>query len=134
MNRISALPLVLTSGLMVAALGAAPAFAATAAPTTNLALRAAKTAVAPHQKDALTGTLKEGNTLLAGQAVTVEQRLAGAQSFKRAATKKTNSKGQVVFTATPGTKKGQKEEYRLVYPGNNSHRASHSAIVTVTVS
>lgn len=113
---------------------AAPAFAATAATPTSLALKAAKSTVAPNQKDTLTGTLKAGSKALAGESVKLEKRAAGAKSFTLVTTKKTDSKGHVTLVVTPGSKKGGKEQYELVFAGTKTYKASHSSVITVTVS
>jgi hypothetical protein len=34
----------------------------------------------------------------------------------------------------PGTGKGQKEQYELFFAGNKAYKASHSSVITVTVS
>jgi hypothetical protein len=133
MNRLSRTGLILT-GALSAALVAGPALAATATPT-SLTLKAAKSSVAHNTKDSLTGTLKDAKSkALAGETVVLEKRAYGTKSFTVAATKKTNSKGQVVLTVTPGSRKGQKEQYELVYKGSATHKASHSQVITVSVS
>ena len=134
MSRLATRSIALTTGLLVAGLTAGPAFAATTVKPTSLALKAAKSSVVPNQKDTLTGTLKSGTTVLAGQTVKLEKRAAGAKSFTVVTTKKTDAKGHIVLTVTPGTKKGQKEQYELVFAGTKTYKASHSSIITVTVS
>lgn len=124
----------LAAGVATVALGASPALAATSPKPTSLTLKAAKSSVAPKAKDTLTGTLKAGNTPLKNEPVKLERRAAGAKSFTLVTTKNTDSKGQVVLTVTPGTKKGQKEQYELIFAGDKSYKGSHSSIITVTVS
>jgi 5-hydroxyisourate hydrolase-like protein (transthyretin family) len=118
----------------VMAAGAGTALATTAPQPTSLTVKAAKSTVAPHAKDALTGTLKSGSKPLADEKVKLERRQAGAKSFTLVSTKTTNSKGQVAYTVVPGTKKGQKEQYELVFAGTTSYRASHSKVITIVVS
>jgi hypothetical protein len=113
-------------------MSAAPALAAAAQPT-SLTLKAAKSSVTHNQKTTLTGTLKSGGTALAAQPVVLEKRAAGAKAWSAVSTKSTSSKGTVTYSVVPGTRKGQKEEFYLVFKGNAKYKASHSAIITVTV-
>ena len=124
--------LILTAAL-IAGVSAAPAFAATAAKATSLNLRSAHATVAPKAKDTLTGTLKAGNAAVANEKVTLEQRSGTTGKFSVVRSALTNSKGLVTFTVTPGTKKGQKEQYELVHASDAKYKASHSQIITVTV-
>ena len=126
--------LVASTTLLVMGSTAAPALAATTAKPTALTVKAAKSSVAPKAKDTLVGTLKSGGTVLKGQTVKLEQRAAGAKSFKVVSSKKTDSKGHVSWSVTPGTKKGQKEQYELVFVATKSYKASHSSVITVSVS
>lgn len=120
---------------------AAPAFAfsipsasqALAQPT-SLTLKAAKSTVAPRQKDTLTGTLKSGNKALAGQSVSLLERAPGAKHWSVVTTKTTDSLGHVALTVTPGRRKGQKEQYEVLFKGTSSYKGSHSSVITVTVS
>jgi len=132
MSRIAPASVALTTGLLVVGL-CAPAFAATTAKPTSLTLKAAKSTVAPKAKDTLTGTLKNGTHLLAGESVKLEERAAGAKRFTLVTTKQTDSKGHVAMTVVPGTRKGQKEQYELVFAGNAAYQGSHSSVITVTV-
>jgi hypothetical protein len=136
MSRTTVRSFAVAAGVLAASLAAAPAFAATAPTTkpTSLTIKAAKSTVARNQKDTLTGTLKSGKKVLAGETVKLEKRAAGAKHFTVVATKTTTAKGQVTLVVTPGTKKGQKEQYELVFSGTKSYKASHSSIITVTVS
>ena len=133
MSRLTARPTLAIAGILAASLTAAPALASAAVPT-SLTLKAAHSSVAPKAKDTLTGYLKAGKLALANQTVKLEQRASGAKTFKVVATKTTDANGKVVLTVTPGTKKGQKEQYELVFAGTKTYKASHSAIITVTVS
>ena len=132
MPRLALRLLVATTAAAVTSLSVGPAFAANASPT-SLTLKAAKSTVAPKAKDTLTGTLKAGTKVLAGQSVKLEKRAAGAKSFTLVTTKTTDAKGHVVLTVTPGTRKGQKVQYELVFAGTSTYKASHSSIITVTV-
>ena len=48
--------------------------------------------------------------------------------------KTTDSKGHVALTVTPGTRKGPKEQYELVFAGTTAIKASHNSVITITVS
>lgn len=48
--------------------------------------------------------------------------------------KTTDSKGKVVLTVVPGKKKGQKEQYELIFAGSATNKASHGSVITLTVS
>jgi hypothetical protein len=124
---------IVTTAALVVAAGAGSALASTAAKPTSLTLKAAKTTVAPKAKDSLTGTLKSGSKTLGNEPVKLERRARGAKSFTMVSTKRTNGKGKVVYSVVPGTKKGQKEQYILVFPGNKAYKASHSSVITVSV-
>jgi len=127
-------PAVVIGAVALAGLGVAPALAATAAKPTSLTLKASHTSVAPKAKDTLTATLRSGRTAVANESVKLEKRAAGAKSWTLVSAKTTNAKGQTSWSVVPGTKKGQKEQYELVFSGNKSYKASHSSIITVTVS
>ena len=125
------------AGVAATGLMAGPAFASAPAKTpTSLTLKAAHASVAPKHKDALTLTLKAGNKRLAGETVYVEKRTAGAAKFGKLVmlSKQTDAKGQVTFSVVPGTKKGHKEQYEVVFKGTSKYKASHSHVLTVTVS
>jgi hypothetical protein len=122
------------AGLLAAGLAITPAVAAgPKAKPTSLTMKATKVSVLPSQKDTLTAVLKNGTHVVAGQTVVLEKRAAGAKKWLVAATRKTNAKGAVALVVIPGIKKGQKEQYELIFPGNKTYARSHSAIITVTV-
>jgi len=41
--------------------------------------------------------------------------------------------GKVILTIVPGTRKGQKEQYELLFAANATLKASHSSIISITV-
>lgn len=126
------------ASLGLVGLAVVPANAATAKPVkapTSLTLKAHHSTVAPKHKDTLTGTLKSGRTRIAGATVTLEKRSAGShKSWTVVTTKTTDANGHVTLTVTPGSHKGHKEQYELKYAGDATHKASHSSIITITVS
>jgi 5-hydroxyisourate hydrolase-like protein (transthyretin family) len=127
-------PAAVIGAVALAGLGVTPALAATAPKPTSLTLKAAHSSVAPKTKDTLTATLKSGTKPVAGEPVKLEKRAAGAKSWTLVSSKTTNAKGQTSWSVVPGSKKGQKEQYELVFSGNKSYKASHSSVITVTVS
>jgi hypothetical protein len=133
MSRLATRPALVLASVLTASLTAGTALAATPAPT-SLTLKAAKSTVAHNTKTTLTGTLKSGTKAVAGQSVKLEKRAYGTKAFSVVSTKTTNAKGTVTYTVVPGTKKGQKTQYELVFAGNSKYKASHSQVITITVS
>jgi hypothetical protein len=133
MSRNATRSLTIAAAAVAASLAAGPAFAATSAKPTGLTLKAAKSTVAPKQREKVVGTLKQGNRVLAGQAVTLEKRAPGARSFTVVTTRRTDRNGHTFFVVAPGTRKGAKEQYELVFAGTKAYKPSHSSIVTLTV-
>jgi 5-hydroxyisourate hydrolase-like protein (transthyretin family) len=132
-------PLLVPAALAVAA-AAAVGFAASAAASapatrpTSLTLHAAHVTTAPRHKDALTATLRSLGKPVAGEPVTLESRTAGSRAFGNpvdAGT--TDSNGQITVPLVPGNSKGHKEQYRVVFAGDATHKGSRSAVITVTV-
>jgi 5-hydroxyisourate hydrolase-like protein (transthyretin family) len=109
----------------------------TASVATTATLTAAHGTVAAKAKDALTGVLKAGVMPLGGQKVSLMKRAAGAKTWTLVSTKTTDTKGTARVTVVPGTKKGH-EQYELVYKGGKAgattYEASHSSVITVTIS
>lgn len=135
MNRTISRSAVVAATLAAAAASVAPAFAASpAAKPTSITLKPAHSATAPSQRDTLTATLKSGHTGLAGQTVLLEKRAAGSRTWTLVSTKTTDAKGQVVLNVTPGSRKGQKEQYEVVFKSTSSYKGSHSAVIILTVS
>jgi pyruvate/oxaloacetate carboxyltransferase len=128
MSRIAAV----TAGVAVLGLGASPALATNSTPT-SLTLHSNRTDVPHGQKVTLTGLLKAGSKPLAGKSVQLERRAYGTKTFTVVSTKTTDSKGHVTATVVPGTRKGQKTQYELVYAGDSGYKGSHSSTITITV-
>lgn len=133
MFRSSALSLVVAAGVVAVGLSAAPALANTTH-VTSLTIKSAKSTVAPHQKTTVTGTLKSGDKPLSGQPVVLEKRAAGAKAFTVVSTQVTSPKGSVSYPVTPGSRRGQNEQYELVFKGTSTYRPSHSQVITISVS
>jgi len=103
------------------------------AKASTIAIKVAAGSVKPHAKDNITATLKSGTKVIAGATVKLEARAVGAKTWKIVSSRLTGAKGSAAFTVVPGIKKGQKEQYVIVFSGNSKYKASHSAIITVTV-
>ena len=138
-TRKAALPI--AAAVLTAAI-AVPAWAdhapAKAKPThdksTNILLKAAKSTVAPKHKTSLTATLKSAHHRLAGEELWIEERDASTHKFASPiGIGTTDSNGQVTVPVVPGNHKGHKEQYRVVFQGDTGYKASHSAVITVTV-
>ncbi|MFZ2058663.1 MAG: hypothetical protein WAV54_14755 [Acidimicrobiales bacterium] len=131
------------AGVVLVGAFAIPAFASgkpTAKPT-SITLKASKATVAPKHKVSLTATLKSGKSPLADEQLCLQSRTpsttGGWSSWGSCANfaSLTNSKGQVgVNGVVPGNKKGAKTQYEVVFPGATGYKASHSPVITVTVS
>ena len=126
-RRSAAVVAVATLGVAGAA---TDAYAAKA--STTLSIRASHTNVAPKSKDTISGVLRSSGKTLAGKAVTLESRKFGAKAWSAVGTSPTSSKGGVSFTVTPATAPSR-VQYMLMFKGDTSYAASHSAVVTITV-
>lgn len=124
-------------GAAAAAIAGFAASATAAAPAvkpTSLTLHAAHATVAPKHKDSLTATLRSLGKPLAGEPVALESRAAGSRKFANPTPiGTTDSNGHVTVPVVPGNKKGHKEQYRVVFAGDATHKASHSSVITITV-
>lgn len=117
------------AGMTASAVAAAPA-----AKPTSLTLHASHASVAPKHKDSLTATLRSHGKPVAGEPVALESRTAGSRAFANPTPiGTTDDKGQVIVPVVPGNSKGHKEQYRVVFAGDATRRASHSSVITVTV-
>jgi len=131
----------LTAAVVLSAAAAAvtgsttSAFAARpAAHPTTLTLHAAHATIAPKHKDGLTATLRSLGKPVAGAPVVLESRASDTRKFGNPTDiGTTDDHGQVIVPVTPGNKKGHKEQYRVVFAGDATHRASHSSVITITV-
>ncbi len=131
------------AGAVLVGAFATPTFASgkpTAKPT-SITLKASKATVAPKHKISLTAKLKSGNTPLANEQLCLKSRTRATagewtswSSCSNLASL-TNSTGQVIVNGVaPGNKKGVKTQYEVVFPGVTGYKASHSSVITVTMS
>lgn len=117
----------------VAVAGAlAPVTAASAAGThhhkaaTVLFVRAHFVRGSHHKSDVINGLLRSRRHGLAGETIVLESRTAH-HKWGVASSAKTNAHGLVRFTVTPTAR----TFYKLVFAGDATHRASHSAVIVL---
>jgi hypothetical protein len=112
---------------MLAAAGTASAAGAAGKLPTTLTAVDSKATIAPGQTDLITGTLKSGSKLLAGEFVYLDRLVKG--KFVAVAGDRSGSAGHVYFTVKPSST----STYQLQFRGTPSYDASHSNNVTILV-
>ena len=80
-----------------------------------------------HHVDAVTGVLSSDGTGVAGETVALEARMGVAPRWKVVATGMTGTGGTITFDVTPKTK----TQFKYVFAGDSTHRASHSNVITL---
>jgi hypothetical protein len=111
----------LTAGGIMAA-----ATAVSAAPKPSISNRVV--AHGKHHVDAITGVLSSDHTGLTGETVALEARTGVAPRWKVVAVGTTGTSGAITFNVTPNTK----TQFKYVFAGEGSYRASHSNVVTLS--
>jgi hypothetical protein len=82
-----------------------------------------------HYKAGIESTLRSGNKAVAGETVSLDARKGGVKAWTPTGeTATTDTNGQADFSLTQSAKT---EQYRVVFAGDSSYRASHSGTVTV---
>ena len=99
------------------------------APTT-LSITTAKAKIIVGQKDLITGTLLTGTKPVVGKVVSLYRYSASAKKWIRVEVDLTGKFGHVFYTVKPSVT----TNYELVFFGTAHLRASHSSVITVTVS
>ena len=118
----------LTAGGIMAA-----ATAATAAPhpkpdATRLSISNKVIAHGRHHADAVTGVLSSDGTGVAHETVALEARMGVKPRWKVVDAGTTGTNGAITFTlVTPK----MKTQFKLVFAGDSSYRASHSNVITL---
>lgn len=114
---------------------AAPTGKPTLRPT-SLTISAGHKSVKPRHSANLVATLKSGHTPVVGATVSLEQRSRSSKSWSApvAIDGVTDTAGHVTIPVTPGNHEGAKVQFRVVFAGDSQYKASHSAVITVTVS
>jgi hypothetical protein len=118
---------VVTLGATTLVGASTPAFAATKRPTT-LSIHAAKATIVKGHRDEITGVLLSGRTPEAKKKVELEGRVPG-HPYKVLSQHMTGSKGKVNFDVKPPKTK----QFKLVFAGTSTLKASQSSAVTVKV-
>ena len=81
-----------------------------------------------HRGDTVTGVLSSDGTGLAGETVALEARMGVKPRWAVVATGPTGTGGTITFTVTPKVK----TQFKYVFAGQGSYRASHSNVVTLS--
>lgn len=82
-----------------------------------------------HHVDAVTGVLRSDGTGVAGETVALEARMGVKPRWKVVATGPTGTGGAITFdVVTPKTK----TQFKYVFAGDASYRASHSNVITLS--
>jgi len=95
---------------------------------TKLSISNKVVAHAKHHVDAVTGVLSSGGTGVTDETVALEARMGVAPRWEVVATGTTGTGGAVTFTITPKVK----TQFKYVFAGQGSYRASHSNVVTLS--
>ncbi len=110
----------------------APVTAASAASThrahkapTHLFVRAHFVRGSHHKSDVINGLLRARRHGVAGATIVLESATTAKTKFAVVASAKTGAHGLVSFKVTPTTRTA----YKLIFKGDTTHRASHSAVV-----
>lgn len=112
---------------------AATATAVSAAPhpkpdATRLSISNKVVAHGKHHVDAVTGTLSSDGEAVADETVALEARMGVKPRWKVVDTGATGTNGAITFTLVTPTVKTQ---FKLVFAGDSTYRASHSNVITV---
>lgn len=81
-----------------------------------------------HHVDAVTGVLSSDAKGVAGETVALEARMGVKPRWKVVATGMTGTTGTITFDVTPTAK----TQFKYVFAGDSTYRASHSNVITVS--
>ena len=98
-----------------------------AASVTKLSIRNKVIAHGKHHVDAVTGVLTSDAKGVAGETVALEARMGVTPRWKVVATGTTGTSGAITVDVTPTTK----TQFKYVFAGDSTYRASHSNVVTI---
>jgi hypothetical protein len=119
----------LTAGGIMAAATAVNAAPQTKLHGTRLSISNKVIAHGRHHVDAVTGVLTSSGTGVAHETVALEARMGVAPRWKVVDTGMTGTGGAITFTlVTPKAK----TQFKLVFAGQGSYRASHSNVITLS--
>jgi len=117
----------LTAGGILAAAAAVSAAPKPKLDATKLSISNRVVAHGEHNVDAITGVLSSDHTGLTGETVALEARTGVAPRWKVVAIGTTGTSGAITFNVTGNTK----TQFKYVFAGDGSYRASHSNVITL---
>jgi hypothetical protein len=117
----------LTAGGIMAAASMASAAPKPKLDATRLSISNKVIAHAKHHVDAVTGVLSSDHKGVAGETVALEARTGVKPRWKVVATGATGTGGAITFDVTPKAK----TQFKYVFAGEGSYRASHSNVITL---
>ena len=96
--------------------------------TTRLSISNRAVAHGKHHIDAVTGVLSSDHKGVAGETVALEARTGVTPRWKVVATGATGTGGTITFDVTPKAKM----QFKYVFAGDSTYRASHSNVITLS--
>lgn len=118
----------LTAGGIVAAASLASAAPKPKLDATRLSISNRVIAHGKHHVDAVTGVLSSDDKGVAGETVALEARTGVTPRWKVVATGATGTGGAITFDVTPKAK----TQFKYVFAGDSTYRASHSNVITLS--
>jgi hypothetical protein len=118
----------LTAGGIMAAASMASAAPKPKLDATRLSISNKVIAHGKHHVDAVTGVLSSDHKGVAGETVALEARMGVKPRWKVVATGATGTGGAITFDVTPT----MKTQFKYVFAGDSTFRASHSNVVTLS--
>jgi len=119
----------LTAGGIITAATAVSAAPHPKPDATRLSISNKVIAHARHHVDAVTGVLSSDGSGVAHETVALEARMGVTPRWKVVGTGTTGTTGAITFTLVAPKMKTQ---FKLVFAGDSTYRASHSNVITVS--
>jgi hypothetical protein len=113
---------------IVAAAGVASAVPKPKLDATRLSISNKVIAHGKHHVDAVTGVLRSDDKAVSGETVALEARTGVTPRWKVVATGATGPGGAITFDVTPKAKM----QFKYVFAGDSTYRASHSNVITLS--
>jgi len=118
----------LTAGGIMAAATVVSAAPKPKLDATRLSISNRAVAHGKHHVDAVTGVLSSDHKGVADETVALEARMGVKPRWKVVATGATGTGGAITFDVTPT----MKTQFKYVFAGDSTYRASHSNVITVS--